>query len=243
METSLSHTLSVLADAKALGTATADRIVSILRQAIRQRGRASLALSGGNTPHLYLPLLAEEPRLSALPWKDISVFWADERCVPPNDPESNYGMADRLLFSRAPVPSDNIHRMRGELPPERAAVEYRAALATLFGGTPVIDLVVLGIGSDGHTASLFPGSAALAAKEPVYAVHVPHLDSWRVTLTLPVLNNARNILFCVSGTAKAGILKKILSAETRTAYPAGRVMPTDGSLFWLIDSAAGRFLA
>lgn len=243
MEASLSHTLSVLADPKALGTATADRIVSILREAVLQRGRASLALSGGNTPHLYLPLLAEEPRLSALPWKDISVFWADERCVPPNDPESNFGMADRLLLSRAPVPSDNIHRMRGELPPERAAVEYRAALATHLDGTSVIDLVVLGIGSDGHTASLFPGTPALDAKEPVCAVYVPHLESWRVTLTLPVLNIARNILFCISGTAKAGIVKKIMSAETRTAYPAGLVMPADGSLLWLIDAAAGHLLA
>ncbi len=243
MEAPLSEALSVLADAQALGAATADRIVSILREAVLQRGGASLALSGGNTPNLYLPLLADEPRLNAVPWKDISVFWADERCVPPSDPESNYGMAGRLLFSRAPVPPGNIHRIRGELRPEDAAAEYRATLATHFGSTPRIDLIVLGIGSDGHTASLFPGTAALASQEPACAVYAPRLGSWRVTLTLPALNNARNILFCVSGAAKAGILKKILSAETRTAYPAGLVMPTDGSLLWLIDSAAGHLLA
>jgi len=242
VEASLSPILSVLADAKTLGTATADRIVSILREAVLQRGSASLALSGGNTPHLYLPLLAEEPRLHALPWKDISVFWADERCVPPSDPESNFGMADRLLLSRTPIPRDNIHRMRGELPPEEAAAEYRVGLATHFGSTPRIDLVVLGIGSDGHTASLFPGTPAIDAKEPVCTVYVPHLESWRVTFTLPVLNKARNVLFCISGAAKAGIVKKIMSAETRADCPAGLVMPTDGSLLWLIDAAAGHLL-
>lgn len=242
MEATLSNAISVLADAAALGTATADRIVSILREAVLQRGCASLAVSGGNTPRLYLPLLAEEPRLSALPWKNISVFWADERCVPPDDPESNFGMADRLLLCHAPIPHGNIHRMRGELPPEEAAAEYRAGLATHFGSTPRIDLVVLGIGGDGHTASLFPGTPALAAKEAVCAVYVPHLDSWRITLTLSVLNNARNILFCISGAEKAGILKKITSAETRAAYPAGLVLPSDGSLLWLIDAAAGHLL-
>lgn len=238
METSLKETISIIDDAKALGTAAADLTVRILTDAVRQRGKASVALSGGNTPQLYFPLLAAEPRRSTVPWDCISVFWTDERCVPPDHHDSNFGMAQNLMLSQIPASVTNIHRIHGELAPETAARLYDRELAAHFNGLPRFDLILLGIGNDGHTASLFPGTTALEAQEYACSVYVPHLGSWRVTLSMRVLNNARKVLYCAAGSAKKDILKTVLNNKTRSAYPAGRVMPTEGELIWLIDAAA-----
>lgn len=238
MAAAVSETRFISPDAGALATATADQIVSILADAIRERGHATLALSGGTTPFLYLPLLSSEPRKSALAWDRLAIFWADERCVPPDHPDSNYGLALDLLLSQVPVPAAHLHRIHGELPPDIAAERYRNELADYFGGLPRFDLILLGIGSDGHTASLFPVSTALDADTHACAVQPPNSATWRITLTLPVLNNARTVIFCVSGSGKAAIMKELMDTELRRNYPAGRVVLKDGNLIWLLDEAA-----
>lgn len=230
--------LQRVADADTLAAATADAAVRILAAAVHARGHASLALSGGTTPRLFLPLLAAEPRRRAVAWESVSVFWADERCVPPDHPESNFGMAHDLLLSRVPVPPEQIHRIYGELPPEAAADRYIREMEEHFGSLPRFDLVLLGMGSDGHTASLFPGSASLDAQEYACAVHAAHLDSRRITLTLPVLNNARAVVFSVSGKEKAAVLREMMDEKLRKNYPAGRVLPKSGELLWLADNDA-----
>ncbi|HSW62834.1 MAG TPA: 6-phosphogluconolactonase [Dissulfurispiraceae bacterium] len=242
LEAALSDILSICADADTLAAASADHIISILSDAVRQSGTASLALSGGKTPGLYFPLLASEPRRSAVPWQHLHVFWTDERCVPPEHAESNYGMAWRLWLSHVPIPADNIHRMRGEINPPAAAREYAEELLGFFAGMPRFDLILLGIGTDGHTASLFPGTTALDAQEYACAVYVPQLSSWRITLTLPVLNNARTAIVVASGTDKASIMEKLRNAGTDSTYPAGRVRLRDGKLIWLIDAEAAMLM-
>ncbi len=242
MAAALNEHIFVLPNAGALVEATADQIVRVLAKAVRLRGRAALALSGGSTPRLFFPILAAEPQLSAIPWERISVFWADERCVPPDHPESNYGTAHELLLSKIPVSAHSIHRIRGELPPEEATAHYVRELAVYFGGLPRFDLVLLGIGTDGHTASLFPGTTALHAEDYACAVYAPWLEYWRITLTLPVLNNAAHVMFIVSGSEKASVMRKLMNAETRRAYPAGRVRPGNGKLTWMCDAGAASLL-
>jgi 6-phosphogluconolactonase len=239
MASSLSESVIIAPDPAALAVTAADHVVRILAGAVSQRGAASLAISGGTTPTLYFPLLASEP----LPWDRIALFWADERCVPPSHEESNFGMADRLLLSRVHIPGENIHRIRGEKNPALAARDYTEELQRFFGGLPRFDLVILGVGSDGHTASLFPGDEALETEEHVSAVHVPRLNSSRITLTLPVLNHARAVLMIVSGNDKAPIVERLLDMRTRGEYPAGRVRPERGELIWLLDAAAADNIA
>lgn len=234
MASSLNESVIIAPDPAVLAVTAADHIVRILAGAVSQRGAASLAVSGGTTPALYFPLLASEP----LPWDRIALFWADERCVPPSHEESNFGMADRLLLSRVHIPGENIHRIRGEKNPALAARDYADELHRFFGGIPRFDLVILGVGSDGHTASLFPETEALDTEEHVSAVLVPRLNSSRITLTLPVLNHARAVLIIVSGNGKASIVERLLDARTRIEYPAGRVKPVNGELIWMLDAEA-----
>ncbi|MBI2017158.1 MAG: 6-phosphogluconolactonase, partial [Candidatus Rokubacteria bacterium] len=217
-------------------------------KAIRAWGWFTVALSGGATPLALFRLLAASPLRAILPWDRTQVFWGDERCVPPEDPASNYGVARALLLSRVAIPPANIHRMRGEEEPGRAALAYEAELRAAFGltagGVPRFDLALLGLGEDGHTASLFPGSPALRETDRLVAApFVEHLSAHRLTLTLPVLNAARDLLVLVSGSEKAEALRESLEGPgSPEPLPLQQVKPREGSLTYLVDAAAARLL-
>ena len=226
---------------EALAQLAAERFVALSQDAVESRGRFSVALSGGSTPGVLYGLLAEEPYADQIPWPDVHVFWADERCVPPEDGASNYRLVDETLTSRVPIPAENVRRVQGELASEAAARAYGRALQDFFCGPRVrFDLVLLGLGSDGHTASLFPGSAALEERERLaVAVQAAYEDrpAERVTLTLSAINSAREVWFLVTGSAKAGIVREVLE-EPGGDRPAQLVQPTAGGLTWLLDAAA-----
>jgi 6-phosphogluconolactonase len=236
----------VLADADAVAHEAAQRFVDQAIAAVDVRGRFSVALSGGDTPGRLYRLLAEEPHRQRVPWERIHLFWGDERCVPPDHPGSNYRLAAEWLIDRVPIPPDNVHRLRGELEPKAAARLYALELVDYFcGPRPRFDFVLLGLGSDGHTASLFPGSPALRETEHLaVAVEASYEDrpAHRVTLTLPAINAARSILFLVTGEAKAEIVHRVLDGPAGQ-LPARLVDPVAGQLTWLLDAAAATLLA
>jgi 6-phosphogluconolactonase len=210
-------------------------------------GRFVVALSGGSTPRALYSLLAGDEFQSQVPWHRVHFFWGDERCVPPEHPDSNYRMAFETLLSKAPVPEKNIHRIEGEEKPEIAAAKYEKAIRDFFqladSELPRFDLILLGLGDDGHTASLFPGSEALQETSRLaVATYVEKLKSHRVTLTLPVLNHAANIFFLVAGENKTGILKDVLQRESSKNLPARQIDPPNGRLVWFVDQAATAYL-
>jgi 6-phosphogluconolactonase len=205
-------------------------------EAVVARGRFVVALAGGSTPKATYALLAGEDLAARVEWSLVHVFWGDERCVPPDHPDSNYRLAREALLDKVLVPARNVHRIQGELPPEQAAAAYAVELDAVLGASGRFDLILLGMGRDGHTASLFPGSAALTEHQRlVVAVYVEPLHSWRVTLTLPVINAAREVVFLVSGAAKASALERVRAGEP---VPAGLVRPAPGRLTWLVDQDA-----
>lgn len=214
-------------------------------EAIPRQGRFSVALSGGDTPRPLYQSLASPDLAMKIPWKRIHLFWGDERAVPPDHPDSNYRTAYETLIAHVPIPPENVHRMPGEKSDlQAAACEYEEILRRFFGGPPgewpVFDLIFLGIGSDGHTASLFPGSPALNEKERwVVAVPAEKVRSARLTLTLPVLNQARQIVFLAAGKEKAPVVRALLSRNrSRIDLPAGRVRPQNGREIFFLDQAA-----
>jgi 6-phosphogluconolactonase len=217
----------------------ADLILEVAQQAIRQRGEFRLALSGGNTPR---PVYAELARSRHdLPWSKILFTFGDERCVPPDDEQSNFRMAREALFAPANIPEESILRMRGELDPPVAAQEYEERLDALAKktGEPIYrhDLILLGMGDDGHTASLFPETAALAeTSRRVMANFVPKFNSWRLTCTFPLINQTRHVCFLVNAGKHADLIERVLQGDTR--YPAARVQPTSGKLTWILGQAA-----
>ncbi len=241
MPTVIDAELVIVPDPRALACEAAQRVSGLARQAAGSRGRFSLALSGGSTPGALYRLLAEEPYRSHIPWSQVHLFWADERCVPPGDPGSNYRLACEALIAHVPLPVGNVHRVRGELDPEAAARACDRELRRFFGGPrPRFDLVLLGLGSDGHTASLFPGSEALEETARLAVATTTVYDNrpaGRITLTLPALNAARQVLFLVSGPEKAEIVRTVL-ADAEGQLPARRVRPVAGQLAWLLDAAA-----
>lgn len=201
--------------------------------------RFSVALSGGSTPRALYERLAAAEMAERIPWRKVHLFWGDERCVPPDHPDSNYGLTAAALLRHIPLPPENIHRIAGELPPAEAARRYEAELRAFFGETPAFDLVFLGMGEDGHTASLFPGSPALNESHR-WAVEVEHTVAppplvWRVTLTFRVLNAARRVVFLVSGAAKAAMFAQVWRGGD---FPAAQIRPQDGELLWLVDRDA-----
>ena len=209
--------------------------------AIASKGKFTVALSGGSTPIRFFELLGTMYKKD-IQWDRTGIFWVDERCVPPDNEDSNYKGVHDALLSRIYVPDANIHRIMGEMPPEDGAMEYVEKLRRYFGnsGLPQFDLVILGVGEDGHTASLFPESAALSEKKKfAVPVYIEKLRSWRISLTLPVLNNAMSVLFLVTGFNKADILKEIIgNKEKRAKFPAGLISPVAGNVKWLIDRGA-----
>jgi 6-phosphogluconolactonase len=241
--------LEVLPTAALAAEAAARRFVSVASDAIRSRGEFVVALSGGSTPGSMYARLAAEPLASSLDWSRVQVLWGDERCVPPDHEASNYRMACEALLDRVPVPEANVHRIRGEDDPAEAATGYervmRGVLRTPTGpprDTPGarIDLVLLGLGEDGHTASLFPGGA-VAHDSPVWvrAAYVPAVSAWRVTLTPVIINAAAEVLILVSGGAKAAILRKVLEGPRRPhELPAQLIAPAAGRLLWFLDAPA-----
>jgi 6-phosphogluconolactonase len=236
--------IEIFDTAGAAGTRGAELFLDAAREALAARGRFSVALSGGSSPIPLFRRLAEEAPRAGIDWRAVHVFWADERCVPPEHKESNFRLADELFLSKLPAPGAVIHRIAGEEPPDEAASHYQSDLTASFPGEeiPVFDLILLGAGSDGHTASLFPGmdQDGFSGRKAV-AVYVEKLKSYRVTLTLPVLRNARHVVFLVTGGGKAGIVAEILEGAGGANYPAANVVPVEGILTWLLDKdAAGR---
>src|SRR6266481_587053 len=237
--------VKIVRDNPALNQMAAQEFERVAQSAIAQRGRFSVALSGGNTPRGVYSLLAEEYK-TAIPWERVHVFFGDERHVPPDHPDSNFRMAHESLLSRVPIPQANIHRVRAELDANSAADDYEDQLRTFFHlaeqDWPAFDLIFLGLGDDGHTASLFPGSTALdEVLRPVAANWVEKFQSFRITVTFPVLNHGKHVLFLVSGTGKSEILSQVLRPG-RNQYPAQRVQPVNGRLLWLVDQDAGKLL-
>lgn len=233
----------------ALMQAAAEDFVRCALEATRGSGRFVVALAGGSTPAALYALLATDAYAARIDWTRVHVFFGDERCVPPGDPASNYRMAREQLLARVPMPERNVHRIRGEDDPAEAAAAYerelRATLATPDGpprATPGsrLDLVLLGMGHDGHTASLFPGTAALRERERwVVAHHVAVVPTWRITMTPVLLNAAAGVAFVVAGKGKAAALRRVLGGpDAGDVLPAQAIAPHAGRLRWLVDRAA-----
>jgi len=241
--------IRVLTTPQELFGAAAEEVIRAAAEAVAQRGRFSIALSGGSTPKSLYNLLATNAR-STLPWEQMFFFWSDERHVPPGDAESNYRMVDEAMLSKVPVPPGNIFRVASENPDAAAAAEaYESALRKFFqtpaGQVPQFDLILLGMGPDGHTASLFPGTKGVQEKSRlVIANWVEKLKTNRISFTFPLLNAARCVAFLVSGTDKASVLKSVLEENVPgEQYPAKMVKPTDGQLIWFLDRAAASGLS
>jgi len=232
--------IEITADARVLADRASGRFLRLMGSALRTRGRFTVALAGGSTPRLLYSLLAEQKP----DWTGVHFFWGDERSVPPDAADSNFRMADAALLGPAAIPDENIHRIHGEFPGEKAAMDYKDELHRFFGyQVPRFDLILLGLGEDGHTASLFPGSPVIqeqvrwvaAVEHPLPPP--PQVD--RVTLTPPVLNAAANILFLVSGEEKARRLAQVLQGPFHPdRFPAQVVAPLNGHICWLVDKAA-----
>ena len=221
----------------------AQYIVRIATESITTHGRFTIALSGGTTPRKLYGLLGSEPYRSQIDWTLVHIFWSDERCVPPDSEESNYHMAHEVLLSKISIPAVQVHRMPADMPDRNAASqEYENEMRQVFGtdGIPNFDLIQLGMGPEGHTASLFPHQAALHEQQRlVVPVSVPKPPPDRLTFTPPLLNAARNVLFLVAGSDKADALHAVLEGPYNPdEYPAQIVRPPDGEVTWMVDTAA-----
>lgn len=236
------YSLRVFRDPEETARAAAEQFAQLARLSSTARGRFSVALSGGSTPKRVYELLSAEPLRDEVPWAETHVFFGDERCVPPDHAESNYRMAAETLLSRVAIPSANVHRMRGEGDAVANASLYEDELRAYFVGStrPALDLVMLGLGDDGHTASLFPDSDVLGEREAwVAAAWVEKLRAYRITLTAQSINGARHVMFVVTGRAKAEALAEVIEgARDPRRLPAQLVRPSNGALEWLVDESA-----
>ena len=240
-----SSRLVVLPDLAQAAASAGERLARRCALAVAGRGECAIALAGGDTPRALYARLASEPLRSRIPWRQVRVFWGDERGVPPQDPRSNFRMAQEALLSRVPIPDHRIHRMPAERADAEAAAEAYAALLrehlpAAADGWPQFDLILLGLGEDAHTASLFPGAPVLReARRPVVAYQVPHLGMSRMTLTLPVLNHAAEVVFLVAGAQKAQALWAVLEGpRDPDRVPAQGIKPVAGTVVWIVDAAA-----
>jgi 6-phosphogluconolactonase len=240
--------IAIYPDKESLISNTADFVAELASQAIATRGRFTLALSGGSTPQPLYSSLATASYRERIDWSKVQIFFGDERCVPPDDSRSNYLMVRTALLDRVPLPAGNICRILGEVAPDQAALDYTEALRLTFGsdsvtgGPPLegLDLVLLGMGDNGHTASLFPGLAAVT--EPVrwvMAQYVEVVGMWRVTMTPVIINAARQVAFLVSGGQKASMLQRVLEGPYQpVVLPSQIIRPASGELYWLLDQEA-----
>jgi 6-phosphogluconolactonase len=233
------RSIKVVADASAVAAAAARRIVDLAEDAISTGGSFSIALSGGSTPRTLYQLLAGDPYLQRIDWKNWRIYFGDERCVGPTHPDSNFRMAGESLLDRVPVLPDHVHRMRGEIDPHQAAVEYGVLLKQHFGEGG-LDVILLGMGDDGHTASLFPRSAALSeTHHRCVANFVEKLGAWRITMTAPFINRARQVIVMATGAAKADRLHQVLDLGPDTQnLPIQLIDPPDGQALCLLDVMA-----
>ena len=241
-------TIQVARDKEALAHVVAEHVVMVATDSVSARGLFTIALAGGSTPEPVYRKLAREEFSSRIDWKRAQIFWGDERCVPPDDSESNYRMARAALLDHVLLPAENIHRICGEIEPDHAASEYARELENIFGGDTTrggsppdgFDLVLLGMGDDGHTASLFPLQPAVTEqKRWVMAQRPDGATLWRITLTPVVINAAKNIAFIVSGEDKAPRVKEVLHGTRQPSkLPAQAIMPTSGEIVWFLDKAA-----
>lgn len=239
--------LSIFRNKQDLSKRAAEEIISLIRLGLAEEGRFTLMLSGGSTPKSVYAQMAR----AKLDWAKVHAFWGDERCVPPDHPDSNYRMGKESLLDRIHLPEENIHRIRGELPAAQAAQEYQEELVAFFGSQerpPYFDLILLGMGEDGHVASLFTASPALEESER-WVIAVEHKQPpppmvARVSISLPVINAAKRVILIVSGTAKALLVKQALNPEDEELrLPVQRIKPVDGELEWMLDEDAARLLA
>ncbi len=237
-------------DAASLAARAARHFVELTEQAVAARGRARIAISGGSTPKATFQLLGDpaQPWRQRMPWDRIELYWVDERCVPPDHPDSNYRMTREALLDHVPLRPEQIHRMEGELDPEEAAARYESTLRNTFrlegAETPSFDLLALGMGPDGHTASLFPHSAAIHELGRLsVANHVANKDAWRITLTWPVINHARSVFFLIAGADKAAVLKEVLTGPRDVErLPSQLIRPAGGILTLILDKTAAALL-
>jgi 6-phosphogluconolactonase len=237
--------IKVFADYEELSRGAADLIAAEALAAVHDHGRFSIALAGGNTPRRTYEILSTPPLRDRVPWMDAHIFWGDERCVPPRDPRNNTLMARRALLDHVPVPASQVHPIVCVRTPAEAAKQYEVLIRTFFAGHETgFDLIFLGLGEDGHTASLFPGSPVLEERSRCVAdVYVQSHDLYRVTLTPQLINRAKMVVFLVSGTAKASILREVLEGdESSSPLPARLIKPINGKLIWLADREAASLL-
>jgi 6-phosphogluconolactonase len=237
-------------DTTALARRAAQYFVEMIGEAVAGKGRARIAISGGTTPKAAFELLADphQPWRSRMPWENLDLYWVDERAVPPGDADSNYRMTREALLDHVPLRPEQIHRMEGELDPEAAANRYEMELRNNFrlegAEIPRFDLIALGMGPDGHTASLFPRTAALhELNRLVVANLVPQKDAWRVTLTWPVINHANSVFFLIAGADKASVLSEVLTGPRDVdRLPSQLIWPSSGILTLILDKAAAALL-
>lgn len=225
---------------------SAEEIVQMMQWALHDRGICHIVLSGGETPRGIYRRLGSAPLKHRIDWSRVHMFFSDERCVSPDDPQSNYAMVRRELVPHVEIAPRNIHRIRAETIPEKAASSYEGVLRTVFEpGQRRFDVVLLGIGHDGHTASLFPSTEALDEdKRWARAVYVSQLHGWRVTLTLPAINSGREVLILAAGDSKSAIIERALTTQPPTKeIPVTLVQPVDGLLRWRLDRQAGSKLS
>ena len=240
------HTIIIEPNAADLARKGAEIFSRAAKESVGMRGRFAVAISGGSTPRSMHSMLGEEPFCSDIPWDKTDIFWADERCVLENDPASNFGLARQDFLDKIPIPQNKIHPLQGSLSYEEGALWYQKKLKKFFQRKedefPRFDLIFLGIGTDGHTASLFPGQSALnEMKRWVVAVKGGNPDVNRLTLTFPVINRGKQIVFMISGKKKASVVKTVLSG-IQSGLPAQLVQPLKGTLIWLLDREAASLL-
>ena len=237
--------LHILATAEDVAISAAEFVADLSLRCIRDQGRFNIALSGGSTPQGLYRRLAGNPYRNFVDWRSWHMFWGNERCVPPDDPDSNFGMVKKILLNWITIPASQVHRMRGELAPEEAALEYEAQLRSHFQmPAPSFDLVLLGLGEDGHIASLFPETDAHHEEHKLVAPNwVPDLQSHRITFTLPLINAAKTVVFLATEQDKAGLLQRVLEpAPNSDPLPAKLVRPRRGIVHWFLSEEAARQL-
>ncbi len=237
--------LEIFETTNELSNAGAEFIIKLAKEAIIERGRFVISLSGGQTPKNLYTLLAEPSFRNRLDWKNIFIFWGDERCVPLTDEQNNAYEAKSILLDKVEIPISNIHAIPVNLWPAEAARQYELTIKIFFGDEPLrFDLVLLGLGKNGHTASLFPGTKLVNGQvEGIREVYVEEEKMFRITMTAALINQARHILFLVTGNEKAAILEKVLSnTQQGLKYPAQLIKQQDGELYWFIDRASSAFI-
>ena len=236
--------IKVLPDPAAVAAEAAERVVRAANEAVALAGRFSFVLAGGSTPKALYELLASDKYRDRIDWPNVEIYFGDERTVPPDHKDSNYRMAREAMLSKLPIPEPNVHRMQGEIDPEEAAKQYGLLLKAKFGdGGP--DLILLGMGDDGHTASLFPQTPALReTKHRAFANPVPKLNTTRLTMTAPFINRAREVILTVTGANKASRLAEVLEGpRDPERLPVQLIEPITGRLTWLVDTAAAEMSA